>query len=469
LAFNPTDSGHIPTFLDIHLARVTTKKPTNPAYYTQIFERGIDPDMEDPTQCHPHSEVPDEWPSLTELLAFRDRVRQRLRSLYDGRPLNQTTKRALWLAYEHEVMHLETLLYMLIQSPKTRPPKYVPVPDWKEMATRGPKPMIDESARWQYFPGGEITVGLDDDEDDTISDTRFFGWDNENPRRPEFVQPFLASKRPITNGEYAQFLQHTNGLAPPSWTGNGPNWSVKTVFGPVPLNFAMDWPVMASYDDLNAYAQWKGGRLPTEGELRFLYDYPDMKDAATERSTVTIDAVNGHLTQNGVNTTPPDGTYLSASSSLVGTDGAKANRKQSHNGLTNGTANGADTRGSREDVFVSTVGKNIGLRHWHPMPLPAANKLSTGSHGGAWEWTCTTFDKHVGWKQSKVYPGYSCTQLGWPGLIEGDFFDTKHNVVLGGSWATLPRLAGRRTFRNWYQCGYGYVWAGGRVVKDLVN
>lgn len=26
-----------------------------------------------------------------------------------------------------------------------------------------------------------------------------------------------------------------------------------------------------------------------------------------------------------------------------------------------------------------------------------------------------------------------------------DFFDGKHNVVLGGSWATHPRIAGRKT------------------------
>src|SRR5271170_6817810 len=54
-------------------------------------------------------------------------------------------------------------------------------------------------------------------------------------------------------------------------------------------------------------------------------------------------------------------------------------------------------------------------------------------------------------------------------LWTGDFFDTKHKVVLGGSWATLPRVAGRRTFTNWYQAGYGYAWAGARVVKDLLN
>ena len=404
----PLTLGHIPTFLDIHLTRVTAKKPTPPAYYAQIFERGIDPDMEDPTQCHPHSEVPDEWPTLAELLDFRDRVRERLRSLYDGRPISQAAKRAIWLGFEHEVMHLETLLYMLIQSPKTRPPRYVPVPDWKEMATRGPMPIIDEGERWQYFPGGEITVGLDDDEDDSVPSTRFFGWDNENPRRQKSVKPFLASKRPITNGEYAVFLQHTKGEPPPSWTGSNPNWSIKTFFGPVPLNFATDWPVMASYDDLNAYARWKGGRLPTEGELRLLYDYLEMKDAAAERSAVTIDAVNGHLTQNGVNTTPPNGYCESASSSHSGTDRARGKGTQTINGMTNGTsANGLDTRGSGDDVFVDTIGKNVGLRHWHPIPLPAANKLSTGPDGGAWEWTCTTFDKHEGWKASKVYPGYS--------------------------------------------------------------
>ena len=26
-----------------------------------------------------------------------------------------------------------------------------------------------------------------------------------------------------------------------------------------------------------------------------------------------------------------------------------------------------------------------------------------------------------------------------------DFFDKKHNIVMGGSWATHPKLAGRRS------------------------
>ena len=419
--------------------------------------------MEDPTQCHPHSEVPDSWPTLPELLEFRDRVRKRLTSLYTGGTLAQTVKRAIWLGYEHEVMHLETLLYMLIQSPKTRPPSGIPVPDWHELARRGKKPAIDEGAKWQYFPGGEITVGLGDNEDDSTTSSAFFGWDNENPRRKQKVASFLASKRAITNGEYAIFLQHhTNAPPPSSWTGSFPHWSVKTVFGPVPLSFAADWPVMASYDDLNAYAKWKGGRLPTEGELRLLCDYLQMKDSVAKRNAVTIDAVNGHLTQDGVNTTPPECSCESAASSCNGTDNAKIKI----NGIGNDHVNG-EYLGTGDDVFVDMTGKNVGFRHWHPTPLPVANKLSTCADGGAWEWTSTTFDKHEGWKPSKVYPGYS-GRVSFNELTIGDFFDSKHKVVLGGSWATLPRIAGRRTFRNWYQDGYGFAWAGARVVKDVV-
>lgn len=64
-----------------------------------------------------------------------------------------------------------------------------------------------------------------------------------------------------------------------------------------------------------------------------------------------------------------------------------------------------------------------------------------------------------------------------------DFFDGKHQVVvstrefsgtffsisslqLGGSYATVPRISERRTFRNWYQRNYPYPWVGGRIVYD---
>ena len=40
---------------------------------------------------------------------------------------------------------------------------------------------------------------------------------------------------------------------------------------------------------------------------------------------------------------------------------------------------------------------------------------------------------------------YNFQQNLGPDSATADFFDGKHNIVLGGSWATHPRIAGRKT------------------------
>ena len=50
------------------MARATGGQPTDPNFYWQIFERGIDPDVDNPEQCHAHSEAPDEWPPVEQIL-----------------------------------------------------------------------------------------------------------------------------------------------------------------------------------------------------------------------------------------------------------------------------------------------------------------------------------------------------------------------------------------------------------------
>jgi L-histidine Nalpha-methyltransferase / hercynylcysteine S-oxide synthase len=44
------------------------------------------------------------------------------------------------------------------------------------------------------------------------------------------------------------------------------------MYGPVPMEIAQHWPVLTSYDDMVTYARSKGGRLPTEPELRLFLD-----------------------------------------------------------------------------------------------------------------------------------------------------------------------------------------------------
>ena len=96
--------GHIPTFLDIHLTRATGDAATEPSSYHNIFERGIDPDVDNPENCHAHSEIPDEWPPLAEILDYQERVRNRIRSLFhnEGLEANRKLGRAMWIGFEHE-------------------------------------------------------------------------------------------------------------------------------------------------------------------------------------------------------------------------------------------------------------------------------------------------------------------------------------------------------------------------------
>jgi hypothetical protein len=48
------------------------------------------------------------------------------------------------------------------------------------------------------------------------------------------------------------------------------------MYGPISMSIAHTWPVLTSFDDLAFYAKCKGGRLPTEPELRLFLDTYDV-------------------------------------------------------------------------------------------------------------------------------------------------------------------------------------------------
>ena len=71
--------------------------------------------------------------------------------------------------------------------------------------------------------------------------------------------------------------------------------AVRTMYGPVRLSLALDWPIFASYDEISACAQYMGGRVPTLEEARSIYYYADYlkKKEASKALGRTIPAVNG--------------------------------------------------------------------------------------------------------------------------------------------------------------------------------
>lgn len=167
--------GHIPTFLDLQLNKATKEPLCEPSYYPKIFERGIDPDVDNPDHCHDHSEIPDEWPPLGEILAYQTQVRTKVEKLYyeGGHPFPRNIGRSLWIGFEHEIMHLETLLYMLVQSDRTLPPPRTITPNFERDAEIAAKESVPNE--WFTIPDQHITVGLEDPEDNSGPDNHF-GW-----------------------------------------------------------------------------------------------------------------------------------------------------------------------------------------------------------------------------------------------------------------------------------------------------
>lgn len=210
---------------------------------------------------------------------------------------------------------------MLLQSEDVLPPPGAR-PDFEAMAEDARKSSVPNE--WILVPTDKVKLGMNDPENDEGPD-RYFGWDNEKPERYAQVAAFEAKARPITNEEYAQFLHATNQKQlPASWHGHSlsagklqpagedssanatgaskfeyflSGKSVRTVYGAIPLQLALDWPVFASYNELASCAAWMGGRIPTKEEVRSIYSFVDTTNSSMTDSILTkkISAVNGYM------------------------------------------------------------------------------------------------------------------------------------------------------------------------------
>ena len=185
---------------------------------------------------------------------------------------------------------------MLLQRAGTgtiAPTGFIP-PQWgilAELWDSAPKP----ASTTVTLGPATISIGHDDNEADDGKPYvagHEFGWDNEHPKREVNVAEFRIEWRPITNGEFYDFYKgQGNKLVgfPASWVQDGDDGQVgccnsiyrlcvfrsdqvRPLYGPVPMQIAQHWPLITSYDNLSTYASVKGGRIPTEPELRLFFD-----------------------------------------------------------------------------------------------------------------------------------------------------------------------------------------------------
>ena len=243
------------------------------------------------TLLQDHSEVPqdeEDWPTLEEILTFRDRVVQRLHDMYNqiaSGQLQMSRKigRVLWMTFEHQAMHAETILYMLAQSSLTLPPRMVTGPHWQALAERWKSEQLANTVI--TVSAGSAKLGHNDLEADDVKfpteegwEDHEFGWDNENPAVEVPVQAFKIDALPVTNNDYLAFLK-SKGInwddaqaLPASWIQVDGEWKIRSLYGPISFVVGGLWPLLASKLEIDAYAKSKGGRLPTEPELVRLWE-----------------------------------------------------------------------------------------------------------------------------------------------------------------------------------------------------
>jgi dimethylhistidine N-methyltransferase len=137
--------------------------------------------------------------------------------------------------------------------------------------------MVREATPLEFiaFDGGIAEIGHEGDG---------FSFDNEAPRHRVFLEPYRLANRLITNGEWLEFMAAGGYREPGLWLSDGWQivrregwdaplywreidgaWHAMTLAGLQPVD--PNAPVVhVSYYEAEAFARWKGARLPTEAE-----------------------------------------------------------------------------------------------------------------------------------------------------------------------------------------------------------
>ena len=242
--------GHLPAFAINTLVKKTLGRRGIDKTLEVLFARGIDPADESKLR-----DATSAWPSRDVVLDYAREADSRIeRALLDVATIPDACE-AMYTILEHELMHQETLLYMLHNLPyekKRGGQAILPVLNSSNGGTGRiacpPQPMTS-------IPAGPAVLGADRSQ---------FGWDNEYPRNAVRVGAFEISRLNVTNGEYLEYMNETGAPAPHFWIDRDGDWFWRGMFAMQPL--PLSHPVYVTHQQATAYAEWKGMRLPTEAE-----------------------------------------------------------------------------------------------------------------------------------------------------------------------------------------------------------
>jgi iron(II)-dependent oxidoreductase len=354
-------------------------------------------------------------PSRREMEDYLCRVRERTHRVLEkinfdeNDPLLRNAY-VFHLVLQHEYQHQETLAYLLHLLDRTK--KMQPTAEDFQAREKETKELSSDVAASEMVlvPAGAFSMGARSDS---------FAYDNELPMHWVEVPAFKIARVPVTNQEYAHFVdeggyerhewwsaeglrarERENWTRPLYWEsvvdGRGiKSWRARTMFDEDALK--PQHPVMGlSWYEAEAYARFMNKRLPTESEWE-------------KAASWNEDEKRRHRFAWGDE--EPDERRANYGTRLWGT---------------------------------TAVGQ---------FPDGASRYGCLDMNGNVWEWTHSQFKGFPGFK-AFPYPEYSET-----------WFDGDHRVLKGGSWATRAPIL-RTSFRNFFRRHFRIAFAGLRLVED---
>jgi gamma-glutamyl hercynylcysteine S-oxide synthase len=397
--------GHLEAF-DWNLLAGPLGLTSNDPEFDKLFAFGIDP-----VGGGLPTDSPKDWPDIMRVEKYNRQIRETLDGQLDDPRLfeSATSPRVratlLNVAIEHRLMHAETLTYLLHNMPVERK-----VPQPGPSADSRPS----RKQRRVTIPAGVATLGQP-------RNAGNFGWDNEFETQQVFVPPFSVDVFPVTNGEYLKFVEGGGYEEANLWTPE-------------------DW-------------EWKRQQH---------LDHPHFWVRPSKSAAVDLHTNWGYRAMFGTIPLPVSWpVYVSHAEACA--YARWAGKKLPTEAQWHRTAYGAAREAERsfpwgEEPPDKSRG-NFHHENWNASAVDAhpAGASAFGVHdllGNGWEWTSTIFGPLPGFEAFPFYPGYSA-----------NFFDGKHFLMKGGSPRTDVCML-RRSFRNWFQPHYPYVYAKFRCVED---
>lgn len=358
----------------------------------------------DPVDAGLPTDQPSDWPSRADIEKYNQCVRQTLDARLEAASFDHPNQPLL-----HKGLLLHVAIEHRFMHAETLAYMLHQLPvDRKFGLATAPAPSAPPPApRMVEIPAGTATLGLPRTPESP------FGWDNEFKEHRVDVPAFAIDAYNVTNGDYLKFVS------------------------------------AGEYDDRALWAdadwEWKQSRgishppFWTRRGDRWFYK------AMFEEAPLPMDW-------------PVYVSHAEASAYARWVGKALPTEAQLHRAAY-GTRHGLERAYPWGNEPPDARFGNFDFQRWDPTAVgaypPGASAFGVFDLvGNGWEWTSTVFGPLPGFEPFSFYPGYSA-----------GFFDGKHYVIKGGSARTAACLL-RRSFRNWFQPHYPYIYATFRCVQN---